>query len=105
MRKALIAACGDRVSSRVNSPGGSPSMPRARAAGRAIARRRRVSPWWARLSDEELLKLRFCDLRLSPQRSPLAPQVKRLYSELENRGIRFRPHTWLAEEWFSPDGV
>jgi hypothetical protein len=57
------------------------------------------------LSDEELLKLRFCDLRLSVERSPLAPRVKRLYAELESRGIRFRPHVWLAEEWFSPDGI
>ena len=21
------------------------------------------------------------------------------------RGIRFRPHCWLAQEWFSPDGI
>jgi hypothetical protein len=25
--------------------------------------------------------------------------------ELEHRGITFRPHVWLAEEWFSPDGI
>ena len=33
------------------------------------------------------------------------PAVERLYGELARRGIRFRPHCWLAEEWFSPDGV
>ncbi len=22
-----------------------------------------------------------------------------------HKGIRFRPHFWLSEEWFSPDGV
>jgi len=60
---------------------------------------------WARLSDEKLLGLRFCDLKLSIERSPLARRVKRLYTELENRGIEFRPHVWLSEEWFSPDGV
>jgi Putative zinc-binding metallo-peptidase len=31
--------------------------------------------------------------------------LERLQAELARRGIRFRPHTWLAEEWFSPDGV
>jgi hypothetical protein len=60
---------------------------------------------WARLSDEKLLALRFCDLKLAIDRSPLARRVKRLYTELENRGIHFKPHVWLAEEWFSPDGV
>ena len=79
-------------------------MPSAPATARA-SRRRRAAPAWTRLSDEDLLKLRFCDLKLSLKRSPLASQVKRLYQELESRGIRFRPHVWLAEEWFSPDGV
>jgi hypothetical protein len=71
------------------------------AASRKPARR---LPW-TRLSDEKLLELRFCDLKLSLERSPLARRVKRLYAELENRGIHFKPHVWLAEEWFSPDGV
>jgi hypothetical protein len=60
---------------------------------------------WTRLSDEELLSLRFCDLKLSIERSPLKRRVDRLYSELEGRGIQVRPHVWLSEEWFSPDGV
>jgi hypothetical protein len=76
--------------------------PRAR---RAPAKRSRARVPWARLSDEKLLELRFCDLKLSLERSPLAQRVKRLYAELDNRGIHFRPHVWLAEEWFSPDGV
>ena len=58
-----------------------------------------------RLSDEELLKLRFCDLKLEIDRSSLRRRIVRLYQELENRGIHFRPHVWLSEEWFSPDGV
>jgi hypothetical protein len=60
---------------------------------------------WTRLSDEELLKLRFCDLKLTIDASTLRRGVERLYAELESRGIEFRPHVWLAEEWFSPDGV
>ncbi|HVP32231.1 MAG TPA: putative zinc-binding metallopeptidase [Steroidobacteraceae bacterium] len=62
-------------------------------------------PAWARLTDEELLRLRFCDLKLSIARSPLAAHVRQLYSDLERRGLRVRPHVWLSEEWFSPDGV
>jgi hypothetical protein len=57
------------------------------------------------LSDEELLRLRFRDLKLSIERSPLKRRVERLYSELRGRGIQVRPHVWLSEEWFSPDGV
>jgi hypothetical protein len=72
---------------------------------RASIKRRREALPWTRLSDEELLKLRFCDLQLSIENSALRHQVARLYAELENRGIDFRPHVWLSEEWFSPDGV
>lgn len=75
------------------------------AQRRTSAKRRRKALPWTRLSDEELLKLRFCDLRLSIDRPTLRRQIGRLYKELENRGIRFRPHVWLSEEWFSPDGV
>ncbi len=66
-------------------------------------RPRRVD--WTRLSDEELLGLRICDLRLDLHHSPLQRHVERLYSELDSRGIRFKPHVWLSEEWFSPDGI
>jgi hypothetical protein len=62
-------------------------------------------PAWTRLDDEDLLGLRFCDLRLSMARTPIEDSVRRLYGELAAKGIRFRPHVWLAEEWFSPDGV
>ena len=68
-------------------------------------RARRVRYPWARLSDEELLALRFCDLKLSIARSPLARPLRRLYADLERRGLNVRPHAWLSEEWFSPDGV
>lgn len=77
----------------------------AAAKQSASAKRRRKALPWTRLSDEELLKLRFCDLKLSIDRSALRRQIGRLYVELQNRGIHFRPHVWLSEEWFSPDGV
>lgn len=79
---------------------------RAAAARRSphAGKRRKALPW-TRLSDEELLSLRFCDLKLSIERSALQRRVDRLYSELQGRGIQVRPHVWLSEEWFSPDGV
>ena len=67
-----------------------------------ITRRRR---WWTRLPDEKLLDLRPCDLGLTIKRSPVVRPLARLYRELERRGLKFRPHYWIAMEWFSPDGV
>jgi hypothetical protein len=57
------------------------------------------------LSDDQLLDLRFCDLKLRIRGTELARAIERLYRELSMRGIRFRPHCWLAQEWFSPDGI
>ncbi len=58
-----------------------------------------------RLTDEQLLNIRFCDLPLKIEGTPLALRITRLYQELEKRGLRFKPHTWLSEEWFSPDEI
>jgi hypothetical protein len=60
---------------------------------------------WTRLSDDELLQLRFSDLKLKLRGSRLERRLLRIHDELQKRGIAFRPHMWLAEEWFSPDGV
>ena len=62
-------------------------------------------PAWVGLSDEALLDLRFCDLDLRMDQPRLERGISRLYEELERKGLRFRPRCWLAEEWFSPDGV
>jgi hypothetical protein len=56
------------------------------------------------MSDEQLLGMRFCDLKLKVGK-PLKKRISRLYDELDKRQIGFRPHVWLSEEWFSPDGV
>ena len=60
---------------------------------------------WEHLTDEQLLSLRFCDLKLRMEGTPIQRSVDRLYAELEQRGIRFKPHCWFAQEWFSPDGI
>jgi len=75
---------------------------RRTANHRAKTRRRN---YWVGLTDAALLELRFCDLHLSLPDSIAQPDVQRLYAELGRRGLRFRPHAWLSEEWFSPDGV
>jgi len=74
-------------------------------SSRATASARRRARPWVRFTDEELLRTRFCDLRLSIERSAIAPHLRRLYSDLERRGLSLRPHVWFSEEWFSPDGV
>lgn len=79
-----------------------PSRTRAAVRPRAA---RAGSPWWAGLDDEQLLDVRLCDLGLSIDGSPLEPHLRALHRELEQRGIRFRPHFWIAERWFCPDGV
>ncbi len=69
----------------------------------SVSRRPRHA--WESLSDEQLLSLRLCDLKLKIPGTELEDAIKRLYRELEMRVIRFRPHCWLAQEWFSPDGI
>lgn len=49
--------------------------------------------------------MRLSDIPLRIGGTILEDRIKRLYEELNGRGIRFKPHVWLGEEWFSPDGV
>lgn len=60
---------------------------------------------WTSLPDDELLPWRLSDLGLRIEGTVLEERIGRLFEELELRGIRFRPHFWLSDEWFSPDGV
>ena len=61
---------------------------------------------WASLPDEQLLNLRMCDLDLRLESSPwLRERLDELAADLEARQVRFRPHFWLSDEWFTPDGV
>ncbi len=57
------------------------------------------------LTDDELLDLRFCDLPVGIKGTILESRIERLHDELDAREISFRPHCWLADEWYSPDGV
>lgn len=60
---------------------------------------------WAALGDERLLDLRFADLDVRVEDSALEPLVHEVWGELDQRGLKFKPHVWVSTEWFSPDGV
>lgn len=59
----------------------------------------------ARMSDDDLLDTRFCDLGLKLSTSPLQQRIDQLHTELRSRGILFKPHCWLSDDWYSPDGI
>ena len=59
---------------------------------------------WADLPDQELLKLRICDLHVRIEGSELEPRIAQIYRELESRGLPLKPECYLADEWFSPEG-
>src|SRR6516164_52731 len=66
-------------------------------------RRRRFA--WASLPDEQLLKLRLRDLKVTVEGTWLEDCFDTLLDELDQRGIRVRPHAWISSEWFSPENT
>ena len=53
----------------------------------------------------QLLPIRIRDLGLSLENSPVADLVRRLYEELDAKGLKhFRPLCYLSDEWGSPAG-
>lgn len=56
-----------------------------------------------RLTDEQLLDVRLSELKLSL--APLRGRISRLYKELMERGLRFRPHVWLSHGFFAEDSL
>ncbi|NLE58421.1 MAG: hypothetical protein GX616_08675 [Planctomycetes bacterium] len=69
-------------------------------------RSRRIPPHvWSNYPEDRLLDIRLCDLGVSLSRKPIKRCIERIHQELEQRQIRFRPHFWLGEEWFTPDGI
>ena len=61
--------------------------------------------WWENLEDSELLDVRLCDLELNLKKSPLNLHILKLQSELDKKGLRFKPHFWISDDWFSPDRI
>ena len=65
----------------------------------------RRGPRWSRISDDELLGVRLCDLDLTLVGTPVEQRVQQLYEELRQRDLRLRPPVWLSDEWFVPEHV
>ena len=78
---------------------------RSQTTGQPVAGRSKNGNGWSRLSKDRLLDMRICDLSLSIDNSPLTSRIEQLYRELQRRDLDFRPHFWLSDEWYSPDGV
>jgi hypothetical protein len=64
-----------------------------------------TAPVWASFTDEALLEIRMCDLGLTIEGTDLEARIAQLNAELDGRGLTFRPHYWLSDEWFTPDGI
>ena len=60
---------------------------------------------WASWSDDALLDLPMCDLHVGLKSGFLERPIAELTRELERHGLLFRPHFWLSNEWFTPDGI
>ena len=59
---------------------------------------------WAQWTDEQLLAVRMCDLGLTIEGTQIEARIAQLNAELTARGL-VCPHYYLADEWFTPDGV
>lgn len=62
-------------------------------------------PEWATLPEEELLKLRICDLKLRIEGTHIEKWTGLFYKELHERKILFKPLCYLGDEWFCPEGT
>jgi len=63
-----------------------------------------AKPWW-RLKEDALLNKKISELNLRTENTFLVPLMDRLYRELEQKGLYFKPPYFLADEWFSPLGI
>jgi hypothetical protein len=61
-------------------------------------------PEWADASDEALLEMRICDLKVRIQGTELEPRIQAFYRELDERAIGFHPICYLGDEWFCTEG-
>ncbi len=74
-----------------------------RKTGSGRAKRR--TPPWALTDTRTLLQKRLCDLRLTLRGTALQARIEEVLDELRHRRIRFRPHFWISDEWFTPSRV
>ena len=82
-----------------------PAVPETQPPAPVGKRAVRAPSEWEDWNDERLLDLRMCDLDLRIAGSGLEPLIEQVRRELIERDLRFNPHFWLSDEWFSPAGV
>ena len=80
-------------------------MPESTTPSPTTERRRRSKPVWTSWPDDKLLDVRICDLGVSIEATPLERRIAEINREIDARGLKFRAHYWLSDEWFTPDGV
>jgi hypothetical protein len=56
-----------------------------------------------KISEDELMNVRICDLPLKIEGTWLQECIQQLYGELQDKGIDFRPECYLADEWLTPE--
>jgi hypothetical protein len=78
---------------------------RSQSKSRARRESRGRTPSWADLPTEKLLEVRLCDLGVRIEGSLLADRIGQVLEELDRRGIGFRPHFWVSDDWFTPGSV
>ncbi len=83
---------------------GVPGSPAATKKGRRRAKRVPEAKW-ASWPDKKLLDLRMDQLDLRIKGTSIEAHIRQLRKELKQRNIRFRPHFWISNDWFTPDGV
>ncbi|MBT6434939.1 MAG: hypothetical protein HOK28_17710 [Deltaproteobacteria bacterium] len=66
---------------------------------------RTTKRFWESYSNEDLMEVPISELGLTIKDSWLERPVEQLYDELKKRKLKLRPHVWLSEEWFCPDGI
>ena len=64
-----------------------------------------TDPDWASWPDEKLLDVRLCDLGVTIAGTEVETRIASIDGELDARALRFRPHFWISDEWFTPDEV
>jgi len=60
---------------------------------------------WRSLKDSQLLEKRITEFGLEIEHTALEPLIRRLYGELNAKGLVFHPACFLADEWFVPVGI
>ena len=60
---------------------------------------------WAALPDEQLLRLRLKDLKVTVEGTWLEDCLEQSPRRARGAGLRVRPHAWISSEWFSPENT